>query len=83
MPVLMMNSEYLIFEQAPTPESRKTQVWLVLARRTNSPLGLILWRGGWRQYVFEPEPNTVWSSGCMADVQAFIGRLMAARRRPA
>ena len=27
-------------------------------------LGAIRWSGAWRQYVFEPEPNTQWSSGC-------------------
>jgi hypothetical protein len=76
-------SEYLRFVQAPTPAGRKTQVWMVLSARTNDPLGLILWRGGWRQYVFEPEPMTVWSVGCMTDVQTFIGGLMAARRNAA
>jgi len=77
---LLMRSEYLRFVQAPTEPRRKTQVWMVLSARTNDPLGLILWRGAWRQYVFEPEPMSVWSTGCLADVRTFIESLMAARR---
>lgn len=77
-----MTSKYLRFRQIDPGDRRKTQVWIVTAARTDSPLGVVLWRSGWRQYVIEPEPMTVWSAGCLADVQAFIEGLMAARRAP-
>ena len=79
-PTMLVKSKYLRFVQAPTSPGRKTQVWMVLSARSGDPLGLILWRSTWRQYVLEPEPMTVWSSGCLEDVCSFIRGLMAARR---
>ena len=40
------------------------------------------WYGAWRQYCFFPYPETVFSAGCLKDVQEFIEALMAERRKP-
>ena len=32
-------------------------------------IGTIEWYGPWRQFIFHAQPNTVWSTGCLADVQ--------------
>lgn len=71
---------YLRFQEFPPAPGRKTVRVLVVSRSSNYSLGVILWRGGWRQYVFEPEPSTVWSDGCMVEVQAKIRELMTARK---
>lgn len=34
-------------------------------------LGAIKWSGAWRQYVFQPEPQTQWSSGCKKKICEF------------
>lgn len=36
-------------------------------------LGTIKWSGGWRQYVFQPEANTIWSNSCLLNIRAFLG----------
>lgn len=75
-----MAKTYLRFELfVPIPNRRKTQIWQVISLSSGDVLGLILWRGAWRQYIFEPNRDTVWSDGCMAEVQTKIRELMAAR----
>ena len=71
--------EYLRIEPRKV-EGRKTLVFTVWSSRQGSVLGRIVFRPGWRQYVFEPEYATVWSAGCMAAVEAKLDQLNAARR---
>ena len=35
-------------------------------------IGFIEWHPRWLRWVLAPEPDTVWSDGCLADVQTFI-----------
>lgn len=74
----MAKKVYLRFVPIPNP-GRRTEIWDVHSVR-GFRLGTILWRGGWRQYVFEPDADTVWSDGCMVEVQTKIRSLMEARR---
>jgi hypothetical protein len=71
---------YLWLQEFPPVPGRKTVSVLVLLKSSGMTLGNILWHRHWRQYVFEPEPNTVWSDGCMIEVQTKIRELMAARK---
>lgn len=59
--------------------SGKTSRWVCLTTN-NDVLGEIAWNGRWRQYVLTTR-DTIWSAGCLADVQHFIGQLVEARRR--
>ncbi len=63
-----------------TERRPKTNVWTVFSTRTGNPLGHIKWFGRWRQYTFMPEFDTVFSSGCLNDIQDFIDNEMALRR---
>jgi len=63
--------DFELVEQKP-----KTDVYRVFARSSLETLGRIYWYFGWRQYVFEPEGETVWSRGCLKEVMGFIGNLM-------
>jgi len=70
-----MESKYIqmeLIERKP-----KTYVFEVQTKNDQTRLGQISWFGRWRQYVFFPEPETVFSSGCMADINSFIEHLMA------
>lgn len=59
---------------------RKTEVWSVESSTSHVYLGTILWRTGWRRYVFEPGPNTVFDAACLAEITGFIAGLMEKRR---
>ncbi len=70
--------QYIRFVQAPPLSGRKTSVYSVLNIRSADQLGIIEWYGA--QYVFHPFPRTVYSAGCLKDIEDFIGQLMAGRK---
>jgi hypothetical protein len=59
-------------------KGRKTNIYAV--RRNDKTglahlLGLIKFNPRWRQYVFEPEKNTIWSSSCVKGIVEFIDEI--------
>jgi len=70
---------YIRFIQVPK-EGRIASVWYCRDSKSDGTIGTVSWDGGWRQYCFFPRSDTMFSSGCLADIQDFIGQLMAARR---
>lgn len=49
----------------------KTKKWIVVSR-SGDGLGVIKWYGHWRQYCFYPNDGTIWSTGCLEQVSAFL-----------
>lgn len=43
-------------------------------------LGYISWYTAWRQYCFMTNGVTVWSAGCLRDVQTFLDEINAAHK---
>lgn len=79
MDISQFNFEYLVLEQVPD-DKKKTMMIDVLSRRHGDKLGTIKWYGPWRQYVFTPEPGTLYSAGCLADIETSIVELMNDRK---
>jgi len=71
---------YFTIEELPRNVGRRTSTYLVRNRRSGAVLATIKWYGPWRQFCLSPERGTVWSAGCLAEVQQFIGTLAAARK---
>lgn len=71
--------EYLVLEETPD-DKKKTKTIEVLSRRHGDLLGTLKWYGPWRQYVFFPEPGSLYSSGCLADIETAISTLMSNRK---
>ena len=69
---------YVDFELAE--KKPKTAVYHVLSKSGGDILATIRWHGPWRKYVFDPADETLWSCGCLAEVQTFIEDLMNARK---
>ncbi len=79
----MKSTEIVIYEKSKTrvyidkcrKSGKKTFIYTI---RKDSDygiaelLGLIRWNGAWRQYCFYPEPNTLWSSGCLQGIEDFL-----------
>ncbi len=62
---------------------RKT--WLYSMRKDSSTgfselLGLIKWKGSWRQYCFYPENNTFWSAKCNQGITDFLMEINQVQR---
>lgn len=53
--------------------------WLILDKR-GGVLGHVEWWARWRAYVFVPEANTIYSSGCARDIAAFLDARTAERK---
>ena len=67
--------EYIQMSWAGSSPSGKTQKYTVYAKKYGSKLGTIKWFAHWRQYAFMPDPQTVFSAGCMDDINHFIRSL--------
>lgn len=74
----MPENKYMEFDKIG--DTGKTEIWNVLAKRTNFILGQIKWYSPWRQYCFFPSPMSIFNNSCMSDIQDFIKGLMAERR---
>lgn len=72
--------KYLLVEELGQPPERKTKRWQV-SSKSGSILGIITWHGPWRQYVFMPDPNCIFNTGCMEDLCTFIKEQMESRRK--
>jgi hypothetical protein len=55
---------FLRFQEIPNP-GKRTRVVHVKAKISGSLLGVIKWYGQWRQYVFYPEPQTLFNRVCL------------------
>lgn len=53
----------------------KTTVWYCFNNKSCVQLGNVRWAAPWRQYVFYPANETLFSAGCLADIITFIGEL--------
>lgn len=58
----------------------KTQVWEIKNKHHDVPLGTVKWNGDWRQYCFFLEADTVFSSGCMKEIETFLNGLNRDKR---
>jgi hypothetical protein len=58
--------------------NRKT-FWYGIRKNSKSGLmeilGIIRFNGAWRQFVFEPQPDTFWSKGCLEKINEFLDKL--------
>jgi len=59
---------------------RKTKTYVVVSAHNNDQLGYVSWSGMWRQYVFHPDRDCIWSHDCLSELSQFIKDLMVARR---
>jgi hypothetical protein len=72
---------YIVFRQLPF--RGKTLKWSCYNKGSGVLLGQVSWYPSWRQYCFFPTPGmqgTVFSSGCLHDVQDFIVQCEEARK---
>jgi hypothetical protein len=73
--------KYLSVERSVRqPKGGKTVRWDVVSNRGQC-LGFIGWYGAWRQYVFEPEPATVFNRECLLDIATYLERVNEEHKR--
>jgi hypothetical protein len=67
----MSKYKYIQFVETSSM-TRKTKIWECLNIKSQNLLGHIEWESGWRQYVFAPSDNCIFSVGCLQDIIHFI-----------
>lgn len=75
--------KYIQFNEGIAEPGHKTRVWVCRNRRSNAALGVVAWETGWRQYVFHPYVNTIYSSGCSLDIAEFLKAATEEQRQKA
>jgi len=72
----MIVAEYKFFRvvQQFQLRGRKTRDYDIVAKRGGT-IGEIRYYPTWRQHVLMPYLDTVWSAGCLADVNDFLAKL--------
>jgi hypothetical protein len=65
-----MNKKYIDFDLVQILP--KTSIWAVRNTTSKLIIGYIKWYPGWRQYCFFPNSETVFSLGCLHDINEFI-----------
>ena len=75
----MSEYKYLTFiEQEP---KAKTKVFAVVNKLSKGLLGSVMWYAPWRKYCFYTAAHSfVFDTGCLADIQDFINKLMLERK---
>lgn len=77
---LQLHNDYKYITMILAERKPKTEVYAVMTKDQEVTLGIIKWYAPWRQYCFIPDDNTIYSKGCIADINDFITRLMDMRK---
>lgn len=77
-----MNKKYIKFRDI-SELKQKTKKFLVVNISSDYPypIGEIKWYSQWRQYCFFPDEETIYSVGCLKEINDFINRLMEEKKR--
>ena len=62
-------------------EGDKTNQYLVVSKKTSTPLGFVKWYGAFRKYCFFPADQTIFDPSCLRDIINFINFLMDERKK--
>lgn len=69
--------KYISFEQNDTFKTllfTQDDVWICL-NKNGDTLGHVSYYPHWKQHCFSPSPLAVFSGGCLADIQHFLGQV--------
>jgi hypothetical protein len=71
--VLKPKKTWVTFEEHPVPATWKTKAWLVLGSgNERDVIGDVRWNAHWRQYVFQPNGNTIYNPDCLEQIATFV-----------
>lgn len=62
--------KYIEFKEVKS--DRKTKVWTCFNIGHGVVLGVVEWEIGWRQYIFSPHSECIFSKGCLDDIASFL-----------
>ena len=69
-------SIHLKFEKLPLEGKQKLHKYNVINDQFNEIIGIIHWRGGWHQYVYQADAGIDMSRSCHKEIDTFIDKIM-------
>jgi hypothetical protein len=74
--------EYFTIVEVKAPPKRKTKIFHVMSKGVDYiSLAIIRWYGPWRQYCLHAGDGTIWSKGCLEDIESFLKEANAEHKR--
>ena len=55
--------------------NRKTPIYHIISKHSESEIGIVKWYGAWRKFCFFPNGETIWDTNCLIEVISFIDNL--------
>lgn len=71
-----VGGSHLTFIKKDLKKGRKLHEYVVRNHNFEENIGMIFWRGGWRQYVFRAVAEIDMSRSCQKEIIRFIDKLM-------
>jgi peroxiredoxin len=71
-----VNKKHLEFKELLLEEGKKMKQYDVINNTFSEIIGVIHFRGGWRQYVFTAYPEIDMTRSCHKEIDVFIDKLM-------
>lgn len=69
-------ADHLTFKKLPLEKGAKLHKYKVINHMFGEQIGIIHWRGGWMQYVFQALPEIDMSRSCHREIDRFIDKVM-------
>ncbi len=76
---MLTDYEYIRIEKIDS--KLKTNMYAIHNIKTGAVLGVIKWFGAWRQYCFFPNSLTIFSKGCLNDIESFLDNLKSSKQK--
>jgi len=72
---IVHQTKWLYFRKHKRGFKKKTDIYDIYNKESNTIIGQIRWYSGFRQYSFFPCPDTVYEKTCMADITAYLVKI--------
>ena len=76
-----MKTRYKYIHFTKITDKPKTSEWACRNNKSGAVLGHVRWQIGWRQYIYEPITEAIYSAGCLLDIADFIKTLKAEKEK--
>ncbi len=70
-----LKTEYKYIKFVKMEDNPKTSVYVCYNKKSSIQIGIVKWYPYWRQYCFFPGSGTIFSKGCLEDVNDFISAI--------
>ena len=67
-----MKTDFQYIRFYPMPNANGRGRWECRNKKAGNELGQVLWYVHWRQFIYVPTTDAVYSTGCLRDICTFI-----------